>query len=181
MAQNRQPPAFQEYAAAMMARVEYRVMTLAERGLLYTMRLECWVNRTLPENPAMLSRVIGFDGAQVVSALPSVLPFFTVENGMISCPELDDYRNHIEGIRDRQSAGGKQGAAITNAKSKRPETSANKGKSPKLPGNSSGEPASQSRVESRVLSPVQPSTTQPSHEGEMLTTEVVIEECGYEF
>ncbi|MGV0950973.1 MAG: hypothetical protein ACOYB3_09875 [Azonexus sp.] len=181
MAQNRQPPAFQEYAAAMMARVEFRVMTLAERGLLYTMRLECWVNRTLPENPAMLSKIIGFDGAQVASALPSILPFFAVENGVISCPELDDYRNHIEGIRDRQSAGGKQGAAITNAKSKHPETTVNKGKSPKLPGYSSGESAGQSRVEPRVLSPVQPSTAQPSHEGEMLTTEVVIEGGDHDF
>ena len=181
MAQNRQPPAFQEYAAAMMARVEYRIMTLAERGLLYTMRLECWVNRTLPENPAMLSKVIGFDSAQVASALPSVLQFFTVENGMISCPELDDYRNHIEGIRDRQSAGGKQGAAITNAKARRPEMPVNKGKSPKLPGYSSGKPAGDLRVEPRVLSPVQPSTTQPSHEGEMLTTEVVIEGGDYDF
>ena len=48
MAQNREPPAFQEYAAAMMAKTDYRLMSLAGRGLLYTMRLECWVNLTCP-------------------------------------------------------------------------------------------------------------------------------------
>ena len=181
MAQNRQPPAYQEYASSVMARVDYRIMSLAQRGLLYTLRLECWVNQTLPESPETLAKIIGYDTAEVAAAMPFVLPFFAVKNGMISCPELDDYRNHIEGIRDRQSAGGKQGAAITNAKSKRPETPANKGKSSRLPGNSSGEPAGQSRVEPRVLSPVQPSTAQPSHEGEMLTTEVVVEGRGHDF
>ena len=72
MAQNRQPPAYQEYASSIMARVEYRVMRLDHRGLLYTMRLECWVNHTLPENPEMLSKILGFDAAEIASALPSV-------------------------------------------------------------------------------------------------------------
>jgi len=41
MAPNRTAPAYQEYAASMMARFEYRTLTLAHRGLLYSMRLEC--------------------------------------------------------------------------------------------------------------------------------------------
>ena len=47
MAQNREPPAFQEYTASVVAKTEYRVMSLESRGLHYTMRLdlECWVNR----------------------------------------------------------------------------------------------------------------------------------------
>lgn len=144
----------------MMARVEYRAMTLAHRGLLYTMRLECWVNHTLPENPDMLAKILGFDAAEIDTALPSVLPFFAVKNGLISCPELDDYREHINGIRIRQSEGGKQGAAVTNAKSKRPEKATSKGFSGKSSSYSSGKPSSNSQVESRVLS-----TVQPSHEG----------------
>ena len=160
MAQNRQPPAYQEYASSIMARVEYRVMRLDHRGLLYTMRLECWVNHTLPENPEMLSKILGFDAAEIASALPSVLPFFTVKNGLISCPELDDYREHINGIRNRQSEGGKQGAAVTNAKSKRPEKATSNGFQGKSSGYSSSEPSCNLRVESRVLS-----TVQPSHEG----------------
>jgi hypothetical protein len=181
MAQNRQPPAYQEYASAMMARVDYRTMSLAQRGLLYTLRLECWVNQSLPECPLKLSKIIGYDHAEVAAAMPFVLPFFAVENGMISCPELDDYRSHIAGIRIRQSEGGRQGAAMTNARGKASEKPVSKGISGKSPGYSSGESASQSRVEPRVPSPVQPSTAQPSHEGKRLTTEVVVEGVGDDF
>lgn len=43
-----------------MAKTEYRVMSLEARGLHYMMRLECWVNRELPEAPAVLAKVHGF-------------------------------------------------------------------------------------------------------------------------
>lgn len=59
MAQHRDPPAYQEYAASMMARTEYRVLSLEGRGLLYTLRNECWVNGQLPADPATLARVLG--------------------------------------------------------------------------------------------------------------------------
>ena len=93
--QNRPAPAYQEYAASMMASVQYRVLNLAERGLLYTMRHECWVNQGVPENPATLARILGFDVAEVTAALPAVMPFFRVQNGFIVSPELDDYRVRI--------------------------------------------------------------------------------------
>lgn len=175
MAQNRKPPAYQEYAAAMMARIEYRTMSLAERGLLYTLRQECWVNHFVPENPAMLAKLLGFDAADVASALPAVLPFFAIKDGMISCPELEDYRNHINDIRLRQSAGGKKGAALTNKMAARQQTATKRVKSPRSPSNSPSKPSGESQVEPRVCSTAQPSTAQPSHEGEMLTTKAVIE------
>lgn len=133
MAQNREAPAFQEYAATMMARTQYRVMTLAERGLLYSIRLECWVNKTVPADPHMLARVLGYDAGEVVNALPGVMPFFTSDGREISCPELDDYRAHLAAIRERQSQGGKQGAAKTNGK--RPSAS-----DPAQPGDPPGNP-----------------------------------------
>lgn len=125
--QNRAAPAFQEYAAAMMATVPYRVLSLAERGLLYSMRLECWVNHGLPENPATLARILAFDVAEVAAALPAVMPFFSIQNGQIISPELDDYRKHIEGIRIRQSEGGKQSAANKKDKNRATETKSIKG------------------------------------------------------
>ena len=39
MSQNRDAPAYQEYAANLLARREFRAMSLPERGLLYTLRL----------------------------------------------------------------------------------------------------------------------------------------------
>lgn len=101
--QNRPAPAYQEYAASMMSRIEYRTLTLAQRGLLYTMRLECWVNHGLPEHTTTLARVLGYDAAEIAAELPSVMPFFAVEDGEIVCPELENYRSYIENVRTRQS------------------------------------------------------------------------------
>ena len=46
--QNRNAPAYQEYASDMLASVDYRMLTLAQRGLLWSLRLELWVNKKLP-------------------------------------------------------------------------------------------------------------------------------------
>lgn len=91
MAQNREPPAFQEYAAQLMARTEYRVLSLAAHGLLYSLRLECWVNKSMPSNPTVLARVLGVEKHEVDDALPQIMPFLASKDGQLSCPELDDY------------------------------------------------------------------------------------------
>ncbi len=99
----------------MLASTDYRVLTLAERGLLYSLRLECWVNHRMPADPAKLARVLGFDAAEVAAALPNIMPFFDESDDVLTCPELEDYRAHLDERRARQSEGGKRGAARTNA------------------------------------------------------------------
>lgn len=141
-------PAFQEYAANMMARFEYRTLTLAQRGLLYSMRLECWVNQCLPESPEILARILGFDVAEIAAEIPYVMAFFVVENGRIFAPDLEAYRARVLGIRERQAQGGKAGAAKTNAR----KTRANTGVSGKPPGKSSGKPQVSRRVSSESFS-----------------------------
>jgi uncharacterized protein YdaU (DUF1376 family) len=121
MAQRREAPAFQEYAASMMARTEYRVMSLEGRGLLYTMRLECWVNRKLPADPAVLAKVVGQPVEEVKRALIEVQSFFVEQGAEYRCPELDDYRLHLEGRRMKQSDGGRVGAAKTNGARSKPD------------------------------------------------------------
>ena len=116
--QNRPAPAYQEFAASMMARTDYRLLSLAERGLLYSLRLECWCNGSMPADPAKLARVLGFDPAEVAAALPRLEPFFDDADGALTCPELDDYRAYLDERRARQSEGGKRGAARTNAERK---------------------------------------------------------------
>ncbi len=112
--QNREPPAFQEYAAAMLARREYRAMTLAERGLLYSLRLECWVNRIVPADPAILAKVLGYSADEIRAALPAVMAFFTVAGDDLFSPELDDYRAYRARIRRDQV----KSAEVTNNKRK---------------------------------------------------------------
>lgn len=116
MAQNRDAPAFQEYAASVMAKTQYRVLSLTERGLLYTLKLECWVNKRMPADPVMLARVLGFDATEVKAALPKLAHFFAKDGHDLICPELEDYRAHIEGRREKLSEAGKKGAAKTNLK-----------------------------------------------------------------
>lgn len=164
MSQNRRPPAYQEYPAEILARIEFRAMTLTERGLLYTLRLECWVNHALPADPVTLAKILGLDRAEVEGALPAIMEFFAIENGKIVCPELENYREHIKEIRERQSAGGKKGAATAHSKLPIPST-------PPL-----GNPVGKPRVEPRV-----PSKVKPSHVGEgYLTTSTIrsVEERG---
>lgn len=121
MAQNREAPAFQEYAASMMARIDYRCLSLSERGLLYSLRLECWVNNYMPADAPTLARVLGFDVQAIEMALPNVMPFFASDGKSINCPELENYRAHLDGRRDKLSAAGKKGAAKTNKKHAEPE------------------------------------------------------------
>jgi hypothetical protein len=115
--QNREPPAFQEYASAIMSKIEYRAMTLAERGLLYTLRLELWVNGKLPSDPTRLAKVLGFADEEVRQALPAVMPFLTEFDGFVICPELESYRIHLENARKRMSAGGRRSAEKRASKS----------------------------------------------------------------
>ena len=115
MAQNRNAPAYQEYAAAMLVNINYRLMTIAERGLLYSIRLECWENKLVPVSPDRLAKYIGCDVVEVKAALTeNVKSFLSEKDGSFACPELDNYRQHLEDRKSKQSAGGKHGATISN-------------------------------------------------------------------
>jgi hypothetical protein len=116
MSQNRNAPAYQEYAAALLAQLAFRTMSLQHRGLLYTMRLECWVNIRLPQNHADLAKVLGLPVAQIAESLAAVMPFFEIVDGYVICPELENYRAHLADRKSKQSKGGKIGSAITNRK-----------------------------------------------------------------
>ena len=88
MAENRKPPAYQEYASTMLANISFRSMDLAQRGLLYTMRLECWANESLPSNVDTLSNVLGQNVKP--EHLKAVQPFFQIDESTIISPELND-------------------------------------------------------------------------------------------
>ena len=116
MAQNRKPPAFQEYASTTLANISFRSMNMAARGLLHTMRLECWANYELPSDLELLSSVLG--KPITPDLLKAVGSFFDIDDKRITCPELEDYRAHLEQRREKQSKGGKKGAETTNNKRK---------------------------------------------------------------
>jgi hypothetical protein len=115
--QKRKPPAFQEYPAEMLAKREFKLMNLSEKGLLYLMRLECWVNKSIPSQPSILARYLGFNDSEISSALTeNVKSFFYEELGNYRSLELDNYREHLEERRLKQSEGGKNGIRIKREK-----------------------------------------------------------------
>ena len=121
MTQNRKPPAYQEYAATILADRNFRLMTLAERGLFFSMRLECWQNNAVPAIENDLAKYLGSELSETQQAFTTrVKSFFTLNDGWFCCPELDDYRQHLDERKTKQSEGGKRGAAIVNGKSNKP-------------------------------------------------------------
>lgn len=119
MAQNRKPPAYQEYAATILSDRNFRLMTLAERGLFFSMRLECWQNFNVPANPKALAKYLGYEASEIETALTeNVKTFFALNELNFVCPEIEDYRQHLNEQRKKQSEGGKKGAQSTNSKHK---------------------------------------------------------------
>lgn len=138
MSQNRPPPAYMEYAAAMLSDIRFRLMSPAERGVLYTIRLECWVNNGVPSDPTILAKILGFDSVLIASSLPAVLKFLERNGDLLVCPDLEDYRAHLKGVREKQAAGGRLGAATTNGKTKSPRARTKQGE----PSNTASNPTS---------------------------------------
>ena len=112
--QNRPPPAFQEYASDTLANMNFRLLSLAERGLLSTMRLECWVNRFVPANPQNLAIILNLNAAEVEKAFTKrLLSFFSMKGDTLFCQDLEDYREVLVNRRIAQSEGGRSGGKKT--------------------------------------------------------------------
>ncbi len=166
MSQNRNAPAYQEYAATILAQLPFRTMTLQDRGLLYTMRLECWVNMRLPNNHNDLAKVLGLPIAEVTASIAAVMPFFKIVDGFIFSPELEDYRAHLAERKLKQSQGGKRGSAITNSKRNNITKTMDENDSSTTPSKS------QVPRQGKSESSVQPNTLKPS-QNQPLKKEVI--------
>lgn len=182
MSQNRDAPAYQEYAATILAQLPFRTMTLQDRGLLYTMRLECWVNVRLPPNPDDLAKVLGQQIDEVAESLAAVMPFFEIVDGFIISSELENYRAHLAERRRKQSHGGKRGSAITNGKRKRAEESVDAGSAnpPSSTPPSNSQPprrgGRESPVQPRAEKPIQTQSSQRARSSDPFIMEMEAEE-----
>ena len=148
MSQKLPPPAYQTYAANILANLSFRQATLAQRGLAYTIELECWINGKIPSDVGKLGKVLGCAPNEIKSALSEAIRIgeFVVNDGFISSPRLDNYKVHLAERREKQVSGGKKGAAITN----RRDIKLSSGYERKVSG--------ESQVDSQVLSIAKSST-----------------------
>lgn len=116
VSEGRPAPAYQEYAASVLADMRYRLLSLVERGLYDTLKRELWVNRYMPRDAVKLSRVLGLPAEDVVAALPAVMQFYEEVGDFIICPEHELYRACLAERRSRQVAGGEAGARAVNGR-----------------------------------------------------------------
>lgn len=175
MTQNRDAPAYQEYAAAILAQIPFRTMALQDRGLLFTMRLECWVNGRLPSISSELAKVLGLPSQEVYKSLQVVMAYFEIVEGFIICPELENYRTHLVERKLKQSKGGKLGSAITNGKNKRtPQVTDDKSSNSSTKSSSNSRLPRRGAVESSVQSRADKPSQNQSPEREVLTDPFVM-------
>ncbi len=112
--QKRRPPAFQEYAADLLANAQYRMMNLDEKGLFHLLRNECWVNDRVPAKHHELSSYLGVKYEKITECLTEkVLGFFITENDYLICPELNRYREQLNERSKKLSSAGHAGGKKT--------------------------------------------------------------------
>lgn len=116
----RPPPAFQEYASDMLAKDDFVEMSLAERGLLHTMRLRFWTNRSVPSDVNTLANVVQAPPDEVKRLLgPRVMSFFSPHpdrEGRLISPELENQWQDYMESRQQKAEAGKQGGLKTASK-----------------------------------------------------------------
>ena len=106
----RKAPAYQEYAADVLADARHRMMTLPERGIWDTLRKECWVNGSVPSDTEKLSRLLRYPIEELDAVLTKeVRSFFEVIDDRIICPELEKYRKELDERHQKKIDGGKIG------------------------------------------------------------------------
>jgi hypothetical protein len=112
--QKRPPPAFQEYASDTLANIDFRLLSLSERGLRTTMRLECWVNGYVPANPKELAVILNLSASEVERAFTQrLLSLFVRQGDKLFCQDLENYREALLNKRQAQSEGGRSGGKKT--------------------------------------------------------------------
>ena len=113
----RDAPAYQEYASDWLANRKWRLMSLGERGLLDTMRKECWVNRSIPSDILDIAKIFNLNETDVSNCLTStVLSFFENEGCNLTCPELEAYRERLNERHKKLREGGSNGGKATQKK-----------------------------------------------------------------
>ena len=110
-------PWFRLFSSHYLADRDYRLSSLDERGLIFSMLLECWSSCDVPKDCLELSQVIGVPKDQVDRALtPKVTSFFKTRDGFYYSEYLEQQRSVFLLTRTEQRAGGLKGVAIRKIK-----------------------------------------------------------------
>lgn len=110
-------PAFQEYPADFLGNRDWRCLTLAQRGLLQTMRFECWTVGNVPADVNELAQCVGIGANELSEMLTAkVLRHFSKVGDVYVCDSLDKYKSYLINRREKMVEGGRKGGKKTQSK-----------------------------------------------------------------
>lgn len=115
-------PYFQCFASDWIAAEDYALMSVAERGLLFSMLNAAWVNGSVPTSQTSLARIVQLDEQAVVEALTKrVLKWFaasTDDTSRLVCPELERQRAESIAFRENRAKAGQKGGQVTQSRNR---------------------------------------------------------------
>ena len=107
-----QSPAFQYYPRDILSDINYQAMTWAERGMYHHLMDICWMETFIPDDPAILARVLGITPEAFSEAWKVIGKCFKggSENGQLVHPRLDIERAKQAQWKEKSARGGKLSA-----------------------------------------------------------------------
>ena len=112
-------PAYQEYPADILNNEVFMQLSMAQRGLLWTLRMYCWKNETIPAGYEQLAMLTGISKKQASKLFDEkVNSFFELEfdektastTSRMFNPDLEAYRKEKIAASKKKAASGKLGA-----------------------------------------------------------------------
>jgi len=110
-------PAYQEYPADILNNETFMQLSMAQRGLLWTLRMFCWKNESIPTGYKNIAALTGITEKEASKLFDEKMDkFFELHLGKDSTydrminPDLEAYRREKIAARLKRSASGKQGA-----------------------------------------------------------------------
>jgi hypothetical protein len=112
-------PAYQEYPADILNNEVFMQLSMAQRGMLWTLRMYCWKNETIPAGFKNIAKLTGISENEASKLFDEkVGSFFEIvhdknldnKNARMFNPDLEAYRKAKIAARDKRAVSGKLGA-----------------------------------------------------------------------
>lgn len=112
-------PAYQEYPADILINEVFMQLSMAQKGLLWTLRMYCWKNESIPGGYKNLALLVGISEKEVTKLFDERLESFfelrfdddiNKKNPRMINIDLEAYRKEKIAARNRKVASGKLGA-----------------------------------------------------------------------
>jgi uncharacterized protein YdaU (DUF1376 family) len=107
MAKNRSP-AYQRYPRDILANPDIVALNYEEYGVYERLRDYIWLEESLPNDERYLANILKIRLNKFQKIFSSIKKLFKIENGKITCPDLDEERQKQAAWRLKSSEGGKE-------------------------------------------------------------------------